>query len=856
MSETRSSPMGPPMPPPDLPRPHLSIDPCGNTQVFDEVFDQRGRPRASWQDLVAGAKRLTAAELTARSQQADRLLMENGGNFNVFQDANQLQRPWRLDLVPMAFDANEWRELEAGLRQRAKLFDAVVRDCYGPRHLIADGSLPPEVLFANPGFLRSFCNLHSGSGPFISFYAAELARDPSGQWRVMADRADAPTGMAFALENRIIVSRTIPSALNIEPVRRLAPFFLQVQETMRRLGSRQTENPRIVILSPGSHSPYYFEDVYLARYLGYSLVEGGDLGVRDDRVFLKTLAGLIPIDVVISRGSERGVDPLELGGSAAHGVPGLLHAMRKGQVSMANSPGSGLAESPIFMAFLSKLCRRCLGEDLLLPSIPTWWCGNPEHLSHVRAHFTSLVVKPAFEASGGAEIIVGRLSRDEQDRLWGQIAAKPQQFVAQELICRSAVPVFRDDQIGVGHAALRVFLVADSEGYTVMPGGLVRVAPTTDPMELSILAGEMSKDLWVMADGPVKRVTLLSPPGQPVQLRRTSAIFPSRVADDLFWLGQSIDRADFLARLLRSTIERLMMEQSDEVSELPALVRALADQGQVEPGYAIELMAERLPAFAKQLPRMVADATEVRGLAATISELHRLSALERLWISPDNWRKIHETTSAFQAAAGTPWTSLFDLLNSINQLILDLAAVSGLIQDGMVRSPAWRLLDIGRRIERTRNMAHLLRAVILGESESNRAVLKVLLEVIDCRMTYRSRYLDDLQVNAVLDLFITDETCPRSIAAQLMALADHVDSLPAEAVTPLRTEEKRLVMAALHAVRMLPPEQLETAESHQVRKLITDLETQLKAFSDLITRKYLLHSGVPRQFASDLEIPQ
>jgi len=834
----------------------LGIQPCAIPQVYDEAFDASGRPRPWWSTMVAGAKTLSQAELINRSQQADRLLMENGVNFNVFHDGTQLQRPWRLDLLPMTLDGSEWRSLEQGLRQRARLMEAVVRDCYGSRHLITDGTLPPEILFANPGFYRGFCGLVGPSNPLLSFYAVELARAPSGQWRVMADRADSPTGMSFALENRIIVSRTIPAAINIEPVRRLAPFFLQVQETMKRLGSRQTDQPRIVILSPGSHSPYYFEDVYLARYLGYSLVEGGDLAVRDDRVYLKTLAGLIPIDVIISRGTEKGIDPLELGGTSPHGVPGLLHAMRKGHVHIANVPGCGLIESPIFMAFLSALCRRCLGEDLILASIPTWWCGDSKQFAQVRERFDNLVIKPAFEASGGEEIIVGRLESPEKQKLFDQIKARPHQFVAQELIRRSAVPVFRDHRVGTGHAALRVFLAADPDGFCVMPGGLVRVAATPDPMELSISAGEMSKDLWVMADGPVKPVTLLSPPGQPVQLRRTSAIFPSRVADDLFWLGQSLDRADFLSRLLRATLERLQMEQVGEVSELPALVRALADQGQIEPGYAIEIMAERMPTFANQLPRMVADPSEVRGLAATISELHRLSALERLWISPDTWRKIHETTSTFQTAAGGSWNTLFDLLNSINQLILDLAAVSGLLQDGMVRSPAWRLLDIGRRIERTRNMAQLLRAVILGETEAQRPVLKVLLEVIDCRMTYRSRYLDDLQLNAVLDLFITDETCPRSIAAQLVALADHVDALPGEAVTPLRTEEKRLVMAALHAVRMLPPEQLESAQSHQVRKLITDLETQLKAFSDLVTRKYLLHSGTPRQITAEWEIPQ
>lgn len=822
--------------------------------VYDEAFDAQGQPRDWWRGLIAAAQEVSVEDFFRRSVQADEQLEENGVTYNVFQEGLPSQRPWRLDLLPVVYSAQEWRQLEQALNQRARLLQYIVRDCYGARELLRDGSLPPAILFGNPGYFRALNGLYPGTGPFITSYAAELARQPDGQLYVMADRAESPAGAAFALENRIVVSRTIPPILNREPIQRLAPFFLQLQKTLHALGQRHSENPRIVLLSPGAKFPYYFEDVYLARYLGYSLVEGADLAVRDDRVYLKTLAGLVPIDVVVSRGTERGLDPLELGGAAPHGVPGLLQAMRKGKVTIANTPGSGLIESPIFMAFLPQLCQRVFGQELLAPSIPTWWCGDVAQRAIVRERFTELVIKPAFQASGGMEIIVRDLTAAEQQALWLKIEKRPQDYVGQSLVTRSAVPVFHDWRVHSGHAALRTFLVADGDQFSLMSGGLVRYAPTAAPMELSIAAGMGSKDLWVLADGPVKPVTLLTAEDRAVPLRRTSAIFPSRVADDLFWLGQSLDRADFLCRLLRAVIERLTAESGVDASELPALVRVLADQGQIEPGFAIEELSSRLPQLADDLPRMVADAAEVRGLAAAINELQRLASLERLWVSPDTWRKIHESATHFQEATATSWSSLVDVLDAINELIVDLAAVSGLIHDGMVRSPAWRLLDIGRRVERARDVSSLLRSVCAQTGPIERPVLKVLLEIIDCRMTYRARYLDNLQQNAVLDLCITDETCPRSIASQLVALAEHVEALPQDQSRLLRSDELRAVMAALHDVRMMPAEVLDRGRTEEMRDLVGSVDQNLRTLSDLLTRKYLLHSGEPRQITAEVAL--
>lgn len=823
--------------------------------VYDEAFESPGRMRSHWLEFREGLRDIPPDEFARRTAQAESMLRDNGVTFDVFREIDQQQRPWRLDLIPLIVEAREWSRLRAGLDQRAQLLEAIIDDVHGQRRCLTENWLPPEVIFAHPGFQRPFFDLHARNTRSMIVYAAELARSPDGNWRVMADRTEAPVGAGFALENRIITSRTIPQLMHRQPVERLAAFFLRLQNALKELAATRSDNPRIVLLSPGPRSPYYFEDVYLAGYLGYTLAQGADLAVRDDRVFLKTLAGLLPVDVILSRGLDRRIDPLELGGNSPHGVPGLLQALRRGHVSIANMPGCGIVESPVFMAFLPQLCRQLLGEELKLASIPTWWCGHAESLRYVTEHLPNLVIKPAFVASGGQEILGDSLTSAERSDLLARIAARPFEFVAQEMIARSATPVFDADwQLRSGHCAVRAFLVSDGPNYDLMPGGLIRIAPTAAPMELSISAGTGSKDLWVLADGPVDQVSLLQAIDKPLPLRRSGALFPSRVADDLFWLGWAMERVDFLARLVRSVIERLTTGSETGSQELPALVRGLASLGQLEPGFAIQDFAAQMPTLEVTLPSAVFDLNEGRSLGFAVAEMLRLGSLARDRLSPDTWLKIHQTGTDFLRDTSRSCPDAAGLLVRVNTLIVDLASVSGLLQDGMIRGPAWRFLDLGRRIERGRDTASLLRTVVLSDEVQARPVLRALLEVLDCRMTYRSRYLDNVQPNAILDLFISDETNPRSLVFQTISVAEHVDALPQDTSSPLRTEEKRLAMAALHAVRMVTPQQLESPDLHDVEQLLHSVDLQLKSLTDLLQLRYLVHSGTPRQITGEGDV--
>ena len=819
--------------------------------VYDELCSPNGQFRPRWQQFAKLFSRMSPEEMTRRESFADRMLVENGVTFNAFSGNENGQRPWHLDLIPLILSAMEWQAVGEGLGQRARLLNLIIQDLYGSQKLIQDRVIPSELLYANPRYLRPFKHLHHVDPFSLTVYSAELARLQDGSWTVMADRTEAPPGLGYTLENRVVISRAMPQMKQQLPVQRLASFYVHLQNVLKLKVARKTANPRIVVLTPGPSHPYYFEDAYLARYLGYTLVEGGDLAARDDKVWLKTLAGVMPVDVIVSRGREAGIDPLELGGMDPHGVPGILQAIRKGNVAVCNSPGSGLIESPVFMAYLPVLCQTLLGEQLQLPSIMTYWCGDKSHMTFVEDAFDDLVIKSAFQPSGGTEYVTNEMEEPAKKALREQIRSRPWEFIAQHRVARSSLPIWHQGRSQCGHAAVRAYLVADDSRYHMMPGGLVRVADTIAPMELSINAGSCSKDLWILSDGPIDDVTLLVAEDKPVPLKRTSALFPSRIADNLYWLGQSIERANFLTRLFRISMERLTIEATNDNLEMLPLIRLMAHQGVIEADYAIDGFDAHLPPLESILPRQVFDRKDPNGLGASLAEMVRLASLTRDWLSPETWRQIDVTGKSFlQANTHRFSDEHIDSLNILNQVMINLASVSGLVNEGMIRGPSWSFLDLGRRIQRGLDVVRILQSVMSPDHMRNKATLKILLEMLDCKMTYRNRYLNNLQHHAVLDLALTDETNPNSLGYQLTAIMSHVDRLPHDISDPLLGDEKRIVLQASDRIRQLTFERLVAAPDSPMNDLLKDSEHDLKLFSEVIVRKYLVHSGIPRHITS------
>ncbi|TWT98192.1 hypothetical protein Pla108_23490 [Botrimarina colliarenosi] len=825
--------------------------------VYDEMLDASGRPRPAWNGLRPQLEQIGAEELSRRWAQSQRLINENGIVYSAYGDPEGRQRPWALDPAPLLLHESEWDVISAGLAQRAGLLEIVLDDLYGEQKLIASGLLPPELVYGHPGYrvaLQRTAPPSDNRPPNLLMYAADLGRSPDGKWWVLADRTEAPSGVGFALENRLVTSRMLAEPFRERKVRRLAPFFLQLQQALRRWAPTGRTNPSIAILSQGASHPNYFEDAYLTRYLGHFLVEGEDLTVRNRRLWMKTLDGLTPIDVLIRRPNTDDCDPLELRGTNPAGVAGLVQAERDGALLLANAAGSGLVESPVFMAFMPRLCQELLGEPLSLPGVATWWCGEPASLEFVLANLDRMVLKRAFRRRGEESLLTAKFRQTSRDALVKMIRDDPHSFVAQEQLSRSASPSYRKKQLQPVRVALRAFVVAGEDTHYVMPGALARTSTDSGPLETSVLSGEGSKDVWIIGDKPVEVITLLPGEQEPIELVRIGDELPSRVADNSYWLGRHLERADAAARLVRIVATRLTSEgDSTDFPELPALVRALAEKGQIEPGYAVAEMRDRLPAVEAAIPREVLSRTQTSSLASTVDRMFGSAAKVRDRLSRDTWRIMLRVNDDFRHQRPVA-ANLTDLLNLTNELILDLAALGGMVVESMTRTQFYRFLDIGRRLERAMQAVDLLRTCLVESRDTSPALLEALLESADSLMTYRARYRASVKLAPVLDLLVTDETNPRSIAYQLNTLERHVGKLPrADDGGPGAPPEQRIALALSHAVRMADIRDLceayELNNPKPLTRLLSDLERDLPALSHAIALKYLTHSGPPRQLA-------
>jgi uncharacterized circularly permuted ATP-grasp superfamily protein/uncharacterized alpha-E superfamily protein len=822
----------------------------GEAGVFDEAVDREGRLREPYRAFAKSVPSLTAPDLKRRQETARRIISEQRITCNVHGDPVGMERPWILDPLPLLISAAEWRQLETALVQRATLLDLILADCHGPQSLIQAGLLPPALVFGQPDFLRPCHGLRPPGGTFLHLYAADLARSKEGQWWVMADRTQTPAGAGYTLANRLITSRVLPQPFRDCNVQRLAGFFRDLQDMLGRLGARRPDNPRIVLLTPGPFNETYFEQAWLARYLGYSLVEGQDLTVRDDRLLLKTLSGLEPVDVILRRVDDDWCDPLELRNDSMLGVPGLLGALRAGNVAAANALGSSLLQSPAFLAFLPGLCRHLLGEDLKLPSLATWWCGQPDAEQHVLQHLDDLLVQPAFRPQNSQPEGEAQPSAISTGDLRARIQFQPESFVAQERVTPSTAPAWDGSKLVPRPIAVRAFLVRNAGGYSVMPGGLARAGTDAGGPRISLQQGASNKDLWILADGPVEPVSLLNPANQAVELRRVGNNLPSRLADNFFWLGRYCERADATARLLRSLLQRLNPEGGPGSFPLiEPLLDTLARQGQIAPLSAQPEIRNNPEAIEAELLHEIFDAKRRGSLNCIAGEMQKLAMLVRDRTSNDLWRVLTRLGDVL-APADPASPRMADAGAVLNQTLLHLAAFHGLARENMTRAQGWRFLDIGLRLERAVYICSLLDCSLRSAEANNPSVLEALLEVADCSLTYRSRYSLLPNITAVYDLVLLDDTNPRSLLFQFNQLVKHFERLPRERESALPSPGHRVLLDCLARLRLLDPRPLATLTADwrdtEAGEVIDRILRLLPKLSDAIAVSYFAHSAISR----------
>lgn len=730
---------------------------------FDEMFAAPGVARAHYAGLL-GRLRAQEGAFAGLFAEVDRQIRSNGVTYNVYGGEDGAGRPWALDPLPLILPEDEWKGVERAVIQRARLLDAVLADLYGPQRLFTEGKLPASLVLGHPGFQRPAHGLAPPGGVFLHVLAVDLARSPDGRWWVINDRSQSPSGMGYALENRIITSRLHPGLFRELGVQRLAGFFGALRDAIASFAPTDGERANVALLTPGPYNETYFEHAYLARYLGFPLVEGQDLTVRDGCVWLKTLSGLRRIHALLRRLDDDFCDPLELRADSALGVPGLLSAVRAGNVLLANGIGSSVIETGALAGFLPGLCEHLLGETLMMPGVATWWCGEPPAMEEALARAGQLVFKRAMPDRHGRHIapVFGEdLDAAALAGLAARVRASPRDYYAQERVAlsRAAMLDRQEGRLLAQPVGLRVFAVATPDGYAVMPGGLARSASGDDERILSNQRGGGSKDVWVCGASNSSFSSLLRRPVTAQDLVRSGADLSSRVAENLFWFGRYAERCDNLARYLRVALNRAADgSESPEGSALTALGRALGVLGEGEDGVEPLIRATFAPAHPG-------------GLASHLLHLARTGFQLRERLSLDNWRALN----ALVEKMGEPddGLGLFEALARLDEAIGCFMTLAGFALDGMTRDHGWRFLSLGRRIERLQFQTEAISVAIRAE----RSKLEWLLEVSDSIMTYRSRYTARPEWIAVLDLLVADDSNPRGIAFQTASLGAYLRRL-------------------------------------------------------------------------------
>ncbi len=791
--------------------------------IFDEMMDGDGRVRAHWQPFLTRLAALGAEEINRRFAAADRYLRGSGVFYRVYEDAAGIERPWPLSHVPLIIEPSEWQRLEAGLIQRAELLEAVLTDAYGPAALIREGRLPAALIAGNPEFLRPLVGVAPPGGAHLRFYAADIGRGADGRWWVLGDRAQAPSGAGYAIENRLALSLAIPDIYRATRVERVAPFFRAFQAGLAGLGRQ--DDAHICLLTPGPMSETYFEHAYLARYLGLLLLDGEDLVARDDGVFIRTVSGLRRTEVLLRRIDADFADPIELNAASRLGVPGLLQAVRDGKVVIINALGAGLVEARAMLAFLPALAPIVLGADLAIPNVATWWLGRADMREEMIKRIDGMVIASAFEPQthgrSAGEVLGAKLDGPRRQALIQAIRDRGADYVAQEAVTLSSMPVWRDGRLQPRPFTLRLFLARVGERWQVMPGGFVRIAESADARAVSLQRGAATADAWVLSQGPVAETTLL-PTAERIQVQRASGLLPSRAADNLFWVGRYVERAEATLRLVRAMLIRVA-DADETTAPVIASIAALLQAWNAMPREAGGAPA----AFAALAVLARAD---LEGSPAYLANAARAAAsVIRDRFSPDAWRAINDlaTMIAQPLPIGPSESTIIERVEAALRIV---SSLSGLAQENMTRLAGWRFLGLGRRIERAILTCRLTRC--FAEAGAPNGSLDVLLELADSQITYRQRYVMVAALAPVLDLVMLDPNNPRSVEFQLDRIETHLAALPGGNASGRLSPAQQIAAAIATRLRTVEAAAIDEA-------LIIDIEQSLMKLSDAITAAYL-----------------
>jgi uncharacterized circularly permuted ATP-grasp superfamily protein/uncharacterized alpha-E superfamily protein len=825
---------------------------------YDELLGEDGNLRPHWQTFFHSFAELGQEELLNRNQDVLRFLKENGVTYNIYGDPAGLNRPWNLDLVPFLISKQEWQTIESGLKQRAELFNHILKDIYGERRLIRNGLLPMELIYQHPGFLRQCAGIPLPGKHHLIMYSADMARSTDGKIWILNDRTQAPSGSGYALENRMAMARMLPELFDGFKVRRLSSYFNALRNALVDMAP-QKQDPRIVILTPGPENETYFEHAYLSSYLGFTLALGDDLMVKDNYVYLKTIGGLEKVDVILRRVDDIFCDPLELLEKSQLGVPGLLQVVRSGNVSIANPLGSSILETPGLMPFLQGIAKYFLGEELIMPTIASWWCGQEKEAKYVMENLDSLVIKRVSRVSGEHGSIDGTaLSAKEMDELRTRIKAQPNLYVGQEKVSIAATPSLINGKIEPRKALFRSFVVSGQEGYTVMTGGLTRTSAEKGNFIISNQLGGISKDTWIISpesggDSNPRREHVSS---SPVSSSVASGIITSHIAENLYWVGRYAERVLGNARFQRTVMQFITegdrrLADNDGVTEY-CLLMALTQCTYTFPGFTGADGEQKLKQPWKELHDLLFDTKKPGSLNNNFLLFNNAVHAVRDHWSTDTWRVLREMEECFnlESAQG----SSHRMLKTLDNIITAMVAFIGLNRESISREQGWILLDTGRKIEQSLLLVNMLQTTLLVKQDEqvDYNLLEAVLKSHECLVNYRYKYRAHLQLPLLLDLMLFDPTNPRSLLYQLDRLKAYLSQLPKAQKDNALTEHERLILEAHTLLRLSSKEELLPAAQgvviyENLEDFLNRMQALLYAAHDVVSKTYFKHAKEQRQ---------
>ncbi|GAB6054390.1 circularly permuted type 2 ATP-grasp protein [Magnetospira thiophila] len=775
--------------------------------VADELLDSTGSIRPVWRRFANHLAHMSEQDITRHFARGDQHLRDAGVYYRQYGPEDESLRDWPLSHVPVLVDEKEWRQISAGLVQRAELLERVVADLYGPNELVAQGYLPASLIAASPEWLRPLVGVRPPSGHFLHFIAFEIGRGPDGTWWVLGDRTQAPSGAGFALENRVATRRVFNDIFSSSNVLRLSGFFRAFRDAMKHHWG-DSEN-RVGILTPGPLNDTYFEHAYIARYLGFMLLEGEDLRVENGQLMVRTVEGLRPISVLWRRLDSVWTDPLELNEGSRLGTPGLLGAIRQGNVTLVNAIGAGVLETRAMLAFLPRISEFLLGQSLVLPNLATWWCGQEKEGAYVRANVDRMVIGRAlstnlpFERSD-TTAIGGRLIGEGTGTLADHLQDCGAQFVGQEAVTLSTTPAHVDGRLVPRPMSLRVFLARTENGWQVMPGGFARIGRTEDPSAIAMQTGGSAADVWVVCDKPVDTSTM-HPTSSGPYLRGEPGVLPSRAADNLLWLGRYVERAEGTIRLLRAYHARLAESGNPNMRLLQHLSNHMKVR-EVDPEDGLR-----------------------KGLLQTLGAALNSGGNVRDRFSVDGWMALEDLGKTVRQMERNLEPG-DDTARAMGVLLRKVTGFSGLVHENMYRFIGWHFLSIGRSLERALAMSQLLARFI--DLKAPDGSLDLAIEVGDSVMVHRRLYPIEATRETVIDLLALDTKNPRAILFQLNELRENADQLPGAEIAGQMSPLTRAILKAQSSLAVSTPDTLGASSFHA-------LGNQIAALSNDLTAAYL-----------------